>query len=292
MLTIPNRLFDLPSVTILYRSPGLVLLHKQLSENQEGRLSLLRMHTFSIVRAGEQLITTEDGRRLTVRPGAIGMIPRGFYTVTDLVTGAGSFESVIVFCSDEVLRRLPGPSLQSSFGGVPQLMSGSMPALAPMWAREVLSGYHTLGSKSDTWIELKVRELFLLLQLEQPDLSEKMASWTMASKMPLLTVMDNFAHHPLSIQDYALLSGRSESAFRREFRSKTGMSPLQWLKLKRLARASDLLSQREAQVADVAAMVGYENVSHFIREFKKQYGHTPGTMVRNSAELSDRFPAS
>ncbi len=291
MLTIPDRLFDLPSVTILHRSPGVVLLRKQLPENQEGRLSLLRMHTFSIVRLGEQLITSETGHSLVVKPGTIGMIPRGFYTVSDFVAEAGSFESVILFCSDEALRRLTFSALSSHPGGLPEFISGAVPVMARQWTNEVLNGYNKLGSRSEPWFDLKIKELFLLLQLDQPALTQRVASWTMAGQVPLLSIMETFAHHPLTIQDYALLSGRSESAFRREFRIKTGMSPLQWLKLKRLARAWDLLRMEQGPVAEVSARVGYENVSHFIREFKKCYGHTPGVLAQKPVDLSDRFPA-
>ncbi|MEJ2613172.1 MAG: helix-turn-helix transcriptional regulator [Candidatus Thiodiazotropha sp.] len=54
-----------------------------------------------------------------------------------------------------------------------------------------------------------------------------------------------------------------------------------WLLRKRLSRARELLESDNYTVTDVAMMVGYSNVSHFIKAFKIRYGLTPKTVKYN-----------
>lgn len=44
--------------------------------------------------------------------------------------------------------------------------------------------------------------------------------------------------------------------------------------------AHDLLESGRYKAKDVAWMVGYTNVSHFIDAFRKHYGLTPGECLR------------
>ena len=84
----------------------------------------------------------------------------------------------------------------------------------------------------------------------------------------------NFAK-PLSIEDYAYLTGRSISSFRRDFVDLFGVSPKQWLIDKRLAKARELLTRNGTTVSQIALEVGYENFSHFVKAFHKKYGTSP-----------------
>lgn len=82
---------------------------------------------------------------------------------------------------------------------------------------------------------------------------------------------------PLTVQDFAHLTGRSLSTFTRDFKSLYGMPPKQWLTSYRLAFAKSQLSNPGyvSSVTELAAELGYQNTSHFISAFKVQYGVTP-----------------
>jgi AraC-like DNA-binding protein len=80
---------------------------------------------------------------------------------------------------------------------------------------------------------------------------------------------------PLGIADYAYLTGRSLSSFRRDFITQFSISPKQWLIEKRLDKALLLLSNSHTNVSQVALEIGYENTSHFIKAFHKKYGIPP-----------------
>lgn len=58
-------------------------------------------------------------------------------------------------------------------------------------------------------------------------------------------------------------------------REKAGMTFQEAVRKERMKRARMLLRETEQTVETVAAEVGYENVEHFNRLFKKNYGVTP-----------------
>jgi AraC-like DNA-binding protein len=77
------------------------------------------------------------------------------------------------------------------------------------------------------------------------------------------------------MSELARLSGRSLSAFKRDFEEHFRMSPGQWIRRKRLEHAHLLLRNTEKNVSEVSMEIGYESVSHFIKAYKLQYGFTP-----------------
>ncbi|WP_156397490.1 helix-turn-helix domain-containing protein [Rhizobium sp. Root1204] len=57
-------------------------------------------------------------------------------------------------------------------------------------------------------------------------------------------------------------------------------TPMGWLQNQRLARAyADLAERRALSVTEAAFAVGFNDLSHFGRVFKKCYGHTPHTLL-------------
>ncbi|MDQ1489323.1 MAG: hypothetical protein QOJ23_1837 [Actinomycetota bacterium] len=82
---------------------------------------------------------------------------------------------------------------------------------------------------------------------------------------------------PLRVADLARAVNMSPSRFAHVFKEATGVSPHRFRKQLRLERAKYLLDESNWSVTSVAAEVGYSNVSHFISEFKRIFGHTPGS---------------
>jgi AraC-like DNA-binding protein len=62
----------------------------------------------------------------------------------------------------------------------------------------------------------------------------------------------------------------------RRFMDQLGVSPRQHLRYLRFERARQLLLQRDHRAADIAAIAGYSDQAHFVREFRRFTGVTPG----------------
>ncbi|MET8249335.1 AraC family transcriptional regulator [Streptomyces sp. NPDC005202] len=89
--------------------------------------------------------------------------------------------------------------------------------------------------------------------------------------------MKDTIQHPILVGDIADAVCMSESAFAHLFKQSTGMSPYKFLKQLRLEAARDALLNENKSVTEAASEVGYASLSHFINEFKRHFGETPGT---------------
>lgn len=78
-----------------------------------------------------------------------------------------------------------------------------------------------------------------------------------------------------SLSGIAEAAGLSPFHFARQFRITTGVSPHQYLLIRRIDRAKELLLQGDLPIANVAVQVGFCDQSHFNRYFKRLSGVTP-----------------
>jgi AraC-like DNA-binding protein len=85
---------------------------------------------------------------------------------------------------------------------------------------------------------------------------------------------DRFAE-PVRIKQLAHIAQMSPSAFHRQFKAITSMTPLQYQKQLRLLEARRLMVAEEFNVETAAFEVGYESSSQFSREYSRMFGTSP-----------------
>lgn len=85
--------------------------------------------------------------------------------------------------------------------------------------------------------------------------------------------------HPWRLEELAASCGVSIRTLTAHVRRDTGGSVGDWLRRERIRRACQLLAQGSSVVA-VALQVGYQDLSHFYRHFKRQTGQPPGVWQR------------
>ena len=80
---------------------------------------------------------------------------------------------------------------------------------------------------------------------------------------------------PLRIDSIAKELGMSSSGFHHHFKTITDMSPLQFQKQIRLQEARRLMFGENLDAASAGFRVGYEDPSHFSRDYKRLFGQPP-----------------
>lgn len=80
---------------------------------------------------------------------------------------------------------------------------------------------------------------------------------------------------PLQVEAIAQELGMSVSSFYHHFRAVTAMSPLQFQKQIRLQEARRLMLAEGLDATSAAFRVGYNDASHFNREYKRFFGRPP-----------------
>ena len=88
------------------------------------------------------------------------------------------------------------------------------------------------------------------------------------------TLRENFSK-PLRIDRVARELGMSVSGFHSHFKAVTAMSPLQYQKQLRLQEARRLMLSQHLDAAEAGYKVGYDDASHFNREYKRHFGEPP-----------------
>jgi AraC-like DNA-binding protein len=96
---------------------------------------------------------------------------------------------------------------------------------------------------------------------------------------------------PLRIEEIAQELGMSVSGFHHHFKAVTAMSPLQFQKQLRLQEARRLMLGEDLDAASAAYRVGYNDASHFNREYKSVFGVPPMRDVQRLREAASVFPA-
>ncbi|OUC06665.1 AraC family transcriptional regulator [Litorilinea aerophila] len=80
---------------------------------------------------------------------------------------------------------------------------------------------------------------------------------------------------PLRIENLARELGMSVSSFHHHFKAVTGMTPLQFQKQLRLQEARRLMLGENLDATSAGYSVGYNDPSHFSREYKRLFGQPP-----------------
>ncbi|MCX6048782.1 MAG: AraC family transcriptional regulator [Chloroflexi bacterium] len=96
---------------------------------------------------------------------------------------------------------------------------------------------------------------------------------------------------PLRIEQIAHDLGMSVSSFHHHFKAVTAMSPLQFQKQLRLQQARHLMLGENLDAASAAYRVGYQDASHFNREYKSLFGDPPMRDVQRLRETAKESAA-
>ena len=91
----------------------------------------------------------------------------------------------------------------------------------------------------------------------------------------ILKFVENNYMEKITIEDVAKEVSLSQSHFMKYFKNTMGTSFIDYLNEYRLTMASRLLISSDSSILDIAAEVGFDNLSYFNRSFKKRFQQTP-----------------
>lgn len=95
--------------------------------------------------------------------------------------------------------------------------------------------------------------------------------------------IEKYFDRPITLSELAYLADMSETHLRREWKKHFSESPLQYRDRLRLAHAKELLLTGYYTVSEIAEKCGFEDVSYFVRFFRKKTGTSPGEFKKNNA---------
>jgi AraC-like DNA-binding protein len=132
-------------------------------------------------------------------------------------------------------------------------------------------------------------EAHVLAPLIKREIIYRLLMGEQGNRLRHIAVLGGYTHHiaraidrlrkdfnqPLRIESIARELGMSVSGFHHHFKSVTAMSPLQFQKQLRLQEARRLMLGQNLDATSAAYQVGYDDASHFNREYKRHFGAPP-----------------
>ena len=236
-------------------------------------------HAVIVVLEGEKKFSSPT-QELHVRKGDILFFQRGCYSMNESIDN--NYRSLVFFVNEKLLKEFVSQHLtlfQTATTSLPADLILSFSS-SPTFTTFIDSLLPYFGARTpflNEILRLKFQELLLhLFELDASgDLRAILWHIYQGQKTDLDYLMSTYLLKPLSMNELARLSGRSLSAFKRDFEAHFHTAPGHWIRGKRLDHAHFLLRNTNKNVSEVSMEIGYESVSHFIKAYKLQYGFTP-----------------
>ncbi|XSF00204.1 AraC family transcriptional regulator [Pseudomyxococcus flavus] len=264
--------------------PGRLPIWAGRLQNREMGTGMTAVHTYAVV----ALVTRGESRirhagELVLRAGDVHLIPPG-----DAHRGGiSNAEGWGVAFHQEVLG---GEDGASRLGPLLRVRGGCHPVLRPSVAqrRRLLRWFRLLAeevSRNEPGRDEAALALLRLVLIEleritaQPDASEP-PSLSLSRKA--LTYIETHCLEPLSLAQVAKALGRSSAHVAGVVRQETGRTVGEWILECRMAEARRRLRGTDERVDIIAERVGYADVTHFIRQFRRVHGVTPAAWRRKA----------
>jgi len=193
---------------------------------------------------------------------------------------AGVCEYMMFFLKDDLLKEF---ALMSERGvkTMKEMTPISIKSISPPFSAFIASLKPHLKSSDAVdkgLIKVKMLESLYGLAAMDENLMLQILQLTKQVRSSITTVKESNYLNPVSVTDLAYLSGRSLSAFKRDFRAIYNTSPSKWLRERKLLKAKALLMTTSMSITDICYGTGFENVAHFSRVFKKFHGLSPSVV--------------
>jgi AraC-like DNA-binding protein len=258
-------------------------------KNIQQRSIFLTEHLLIFVLKGHKKLHF-PGRVIQVDAKQIILLKRGVHVLSECVAGDQPYECIVIFVKDSFIRRFLHDHIKDSkeinSTVADFLIVPSSPLLDSFKAQ-----YKCYFDQEVTLLkeimDVKLQELFLLLS--GSSLKKEVLSFLHSAlaehELSLDYLMRRYLLQQLSIEQLARVSGRSLAKFKRDFQQEFQCTPRQWINQERIAYSSTLLYNTNDSVAEIAYTAGFDNVSHFIKLFKRQFGFTPNSVRTESVMI-------
>ena len=267
-----RRAFMIPSSPILVR-------HVEIDRFDPHPETSHTEHGLAYLTGGRLLL--ERGGPVEVKPGTVALAPAG---VPHRSLGGSDVDLWMVqFCATclHLDESLP---LMSPFRRVRR---GALPIvpIAETRRQRVLQLYHELRDESERAVPESLdlmRSLLLLLlgevQRAMPGIRVATGKGDLVSDA--LAFIQQRCFDPISLRDVAAAVHRTPAHVAATVKNATGYSVGQWINAGRVAEAAARLAHTDDSIGQIANHIGWQDKTHFIRQFRRAYGMTPAAWRR------------
>jgi len=194
----------------------------------------------------------------------------------------GELEKIFVFFDETFLKMFQEKhkTVVTKFKSPDTFIKLNSTELVPTFIHSLMPYYYGGGNIDANFSDIKQEELLMILLQSQPELAGVFFDYGMPEKINLEEFMNRNYKFNVSLERFAYLTGRSLSAFKRDFKTIFNETPNRWLVQKRLQEAYFLIDNKNKKPSEIYLDLGFEDLSHFSYAFKKLFGLPPTELKR------------
>ncbi|WP_312398174.1 AraC family transcriptional regulator [Chryseobacterium sp.] len=251
-----------------------LILNSYSDKSIEGE-TLVTDHIFSYIIKGKHDVWIGD-KKFSFEEGDFRFFKRNQLTKSVKSTNNGGFRSVAVHIDQATLRemssqyKIVADEFYDSRDPILIKPDENLKSFA-----ELLLAYLQKPYLDERIALLKAQELILLLIQNESKIKNILFDFSDPGKIDLEGFMNSHYRYNISVGRFAFLTGRSLSAFKRDFKKVFDMSPGKWLVQKRLAEAKFRIEEKLEKPSEIYLDLGFEDLSHFSFAYKKIFGYAP-----------------
>jgi AraC-like DNA-binding protein len=233
-------------------------------------------HFFLYLAKGK--INGYDGnRKQTLDAGEYCLVIKNRLARYNKEKAENEFEKVVIIFDEIFLRKFQEKykTTATDFKTSKAFLRLEKSELIPNFIQSLVPYYNRLGKIDSGFADIKREELLVILLRNQPGLAGIFFDYGIPEKINLEAFMNKNFRFNVSIQRFAYMTGRSLSAFKRDFRQVFDDTPNRWLVKKRLQEAYFLIDEKGRRPSEIYLELGFQDLSHFSFAFKKQFGFAP-----------------
>lgn len=144
-------------------------------------------------------------------------------------------------------------------------------------------------TRPDPEIAKRILEL-CLLRIAQSRAKNRAAKRVPEKLLAVQRMISSAPAEEVTLSDMARMAGMSPPYFCSQFKKTFGASPMESLIHHRLHHARHLLTNWNLNISEIAAQVGYQDLFHFSKMFRKKFGLSPRKMRTQTLGLANLRP--
>jgi AraC family transcriptional regulator, exoenzyme S synthesis regulatory protein ExsA len=244
-------------------------------------------HTFMYLVAGS--MTVYDGSKLyNLKAGDYGIGKRNHLARYTKQADNGDFRKIYITFEQEFLKEFNHSNnyIAENKESTDTIIRLNENMLIDNFIQSLMPYFNEKGIIDGDFLKVKRSELLLVLLKTNPTLKNVFFNFSVPEKIDLESFMIQNFKFNVSIERFATLTGRSLSAFKRDFKEIFSTTPSHWLVQKRLEEAYFLIDKKNKKPIEIYLDLGFENLSHFSFAFTKHFGLTPTELTGQNKNTS------
>ena len=189
------------------------------------------------------------------------------------------YEAVVTYLYPDVFREIYSNEVPSfvnnEVAGAPKKLVGDH--LLDDFIKGMTIYFQNHELIDDELVQLKLKELIMILLKSKHYKSVHQLFDTIfaTGKHKFRKVVENNLYSPINMDEFAFLTNKSLSTFKRDFKKEFDETPSRYIKTRRLERASELLLTTNEPVSGIGYVCGFQDATTFSTSFLEHFGSPP-----------------